>query len=132
VVPCGGSSRGHRRHVDLVARREAVATARAREEMPLAERIPGTAIFVTRSNKAVPHALLHVLKHFKSLHQRAVVLMVRTEDVPHVSADKRLTVRELGNGFIAAGPQHMLSPWRKQLFILVVLSNGHHVGREAL
>src|SRR6202008_1979720 len=65
------------------------------------ERIHGTAIFVTRNNEAVPHALLHVLKHFKSLHQRAVLMMVKTEDIPHVSEDRRLVVRELGNGFCA-------------------------------
>jgi len=90
--------------------RQAVAAASAREAMPLdafvrrfgserVERIPGTAIFVTRNNEAVPHALLHVLKHFKSLHQRAVVMTVRTVDIPHVREDKRLVIRDMGNGF---------------------------------
>jgi len=92
--------------------RATIATTRAREALPLSafcrqlgskriDRIPGTAIFVSHDNEAVPNALLHILKHFKSLHQRALVMTVRAEDVPHVGPDKRLSVRDLGNGFTA-------------------------------
>jgi KUP system potassium uptake protein len=90
--------------------RQAVAAARARDAIPLwsfidrgdadrMRRIPGTAIFVTSHNDAVPNALLHALKHFKSLHERAVVMTVRTEDVPAVSDERRLDIQELGHGF---------------------------------
>jgi KUP system potassium uptake protein len=67
-------------------------------ESPI-RRIPGTAIFVTANVEKVPNALLHALKHFKSLHERVIVMTVKTEDVPHVGAAERLETEALGNGF---------------------------------
>ena len=46
-------------------------------------RVPGTAVFLTASPEGAPLALLHYLKHAKSLHEQVVVLSVLTEDVPH-------------------------------------------------
>jgi KUP system potassium uptake protein len=40
------------------------------------ERVPGTAIFMTPNPAVVPHALLHSLKHYKTLHEQVVVLSV--------------------------------------------------------
>lgn len=48
------------------------------------QRVPGTAIFLTSTPDATPHALLHSLKHFKALHERNVFLTVVYEDVPTV------------------------------------------------
>jgi KUP system potassium uptake protein len=62
-------------------------------------RIPGTAIFMTRDPERVPVALLHALKHYKVLHDRVVMMLVETEDVPHVSDERRLEIEELGKGF---------------------------------
>ena len=62
-------------------------------------RVPGTAIFMTRDLTHVPVALLHALKHYKVLHERVVMMQVETEDVPHVSDEQRLEIRELGKGF---------------------------------
>ncbi|HVF83346.1 MAG TPA: potassium transporter Kup [Sphingomicrobium sp.] len=64
-----------------------------------ATRVPGTAVFMTSSAKGVPHALLHNLKHNKVLHERVMLLTVRIEDVPFITADKRLTTEEYGAGF---------------------------------
>ena len=36
--------------------------------------VPGTAVFMTANPAAVPHALLHSMKHYKSLHERVVLL----------------------------------------------------------
>src|SRR4029079_10139380 len=36
--------------------------------------IPGTAVFMTANPASVPHALLHSMKHYKSLHERIVLL----------------------------------------------------------
>jgi KUP system potassium uptake protein len=62
-------------------------------------RVPGTAVFLTGHPQGVPLALLHYLKHAKSLHERVVLLTVITEDVPHVPADERLSVAKLRHGF---------------------------------
>ena len=34
------------------------------------QRVPGTAVFLTSTPDATPHALLHSLKHYKVLHER--------------------------------------------------------------
>jgi KUP system potassium uptake protein len=44
-------------------------------------------------------ALLHALKHYKVLHQRAIMMQVDTQDVPHVPDDQRFEIAELGKGF---------------------------------
>ncbi|MGE5515967.1 MAG: potassium transporter Kup [Bacteroidota bacterium] len=62
-------------------------------------RVPGTAIFMTGTPDAVPVALLHNLKHNKSLHERVVFLRVVTESVPRVPARDRLVVEGLADGF---------------------------------
>ncbi|WP_114227720.1 MULTISPECIES: potassium transporter Kup [Sphingomonas] len=64
-----------------------------------ATRVPGTAVFMTSSANGVPHALLHNLKHNKILHERVMLLTVRIEDVPFVTAEKRLTHEDYGAGF---------------------------------
>jgi KUP system potassium uptake protein len=90
--------------------RRMLAELRSRDAMPLSHfmdrlnperpaRIPGTAIFMTRDLERVPLALLHTLKHYKVLHERVVMMLVETQDVPHVSDDQRLEIGELGKGF---------------------------------
>ncbi|MBU1362928.1 MAG: potassium transporter Kup [Gammaproteobacteria bacterium] len=63
------------------------------------ERVPGTAIFLTPNPEAVPHAMLHSLKHFKTLHEQVVVLSVSVFDVPYVPDIDRIEVRKLAGNF---------------------------------
>jgi KUP system potassium uptake protein len=64
-----------------------------------AERVSGTAVFMTSAPEGVPHALLHNLKHNKVLHERVILLTVRIEDVPYVSEARRTEMEDLGQGF---------------------------------
>lgn len=64
-----------------------------------AARVAGTAIFMASSNRGVPSALLHNIKHNKVLHERVVILTVEIEDVPNVNPEDRWQVAELGEGF---------------------------------
>jgi KUP system potassium uptake protein len=64
-----------------------------------AERVSGTAVFMTTAQDGVPHALLHNLKHNKVLHERVILLTVRIEDVPFVPQAKRVEMKEFGQGF---------------------------------
>ena len=64
-----------------------------------AERVPGTAVFMTTAKDGVPHSLLHNLKHNKVLHERVILLTVRIEDVPFVSNAKRIEHKSFGQGF---------------------------------
>jgi KUP system potassium uptake protein len=63
------------------------------------ERVPGTAIFLTPDPEAVPHALLHSIKHFKTLHEQVVILSVSVFDVPYVPDIDRIEVRRLAGNF---------------------------------
>jgi KUP system potassium uptake protein len=66
---------------------------------PSATRVPGTAVFMTSSASGVPHALLHILKLNKVLHERVILLTVRIEDVPYVLPEKRVEQLDYGSGF---------------------------------
>lgn len=61
-------------------------------------RVPGTAVFMYSNPEATPPALLHNLKHNKVLHERVVFLSVATAEVPHVPAERRVALEELGHG----------------------------------
>ncbi len=61
-------------------------------------RVPGTAVFMTRTERDAPPVLLWHLKHNRSLHQRLFILTVVTEPVPWVADAGRLEVREIAPG----------------------------------
>ena len=61
-------------------------------------RVPGTAIFLTATPDATPHALLHNLNHNKVLHERVVFLTVEIRDVPWVTFEERVTCERMGHG----------------------------------
>jgi KUP system potassium uptake protein len=62
-------------------------------------RVQGTAIFMTAATDAVPHALLHNLKHNKVLHDKTVFLTIVTHDVPFVPPEDRVQFEHLLKGF---------------------------------
>ena len=64
------------------------------------KRVEGTAVYLTPEAGAVPHALLHNLKHNKVLHERAVFLSATTDNVPHVAPEHGITVETLGHGVV--------------------------------
>ncbi len=64
-----------------------------------AQRVGGTAVFMTASPEGVPHALLHNLKHNKVLHERVVILTVLIEEVPVVDEENRIEYKDLGDNF---------------------------------
>jgi KUP system potassium uptake protein len=63
------------------------------------QRVSGTAIFMTSTPNAVPHALLHNLKHNKVLHDKTVFLTIIVHDVPSVPKEDRVQFERLLNGF---------------------------------
>ena len=62
-------------------------------------RVSGTAVFLTTNTDGVPHALLHSLKHYKTLHERVVLVTAKVLDVPRVQAPHRVKVENLSNNF---------------------------------
>ena len=62
-------------------------------------RVPGTAVFLTDDQDAVPHALLQNLKHNKVLHERNVLLTVEVLETPVAEAGERIRIDALGDEF---------------------------------
>ncbi|EKM5066235.1 low affinity potassium transporter Kup [Cronobacter turicensis] len=62
-------------------------------------RVPGTAVYMSRALNVIPFALLHNLKHNKVLHERVILLTLRTEDAPYVHNVKRVTLEQLSPTF---------------------------------
>ncbi len=60
-------------------------------------RVPGTAIFLTATPDATPHALLHNLNHNKVLHERVVFLNVEVGNVPWIEQEDSCDVEDMGN-----------------------------------
>ena len=63
-------------------------------------RVPGTAVFFTGDPDAVPTALMHNLKHNRVLHERNIILSIRTEETPRVPRHERLAVDRVSDSFI--------------------------------
>jgi KUP system potassium uptake protein len=81
-----------------------------RQEVPLRDlvnrldakpphRVAGTAIFLTGDPEGAPSALLHNLKHNKIIHERNIILTIRTAGTPRASADQRIEIEELSPSF---------------------------------
>jgi KUP system potassium uptake protein len=70
------------------------------------ERVPGTAVFMTPDPESVPHALLHSLKHYKALHEQAVILSVKVFDVPYVPVLDRVEMHRLSGNFVQVVVQY--------------------------
>jgi KUP system potassium uptake protein len=60
-------------------------------------RVTGTAVYLTATPEVVPHALLHSLKHYRTLHERLVFLTVEFRDVPWVPFEERVLCERMGN-----------------------------------
>jgi len=58
-------------------------------------RVPGTAVYMVRTADVVPHALLQNLRHNKVLHERIVLLALRTEGAAYVPDEERVTIERI-------------------------------------
>jgi len=64
------------------------------------QRVAGTAVFFTADPTAAPTALMHNLKHNRVLHERNIILSIRTEDTPRVPRYERISVERVSDTFI--------------------------------
>ncbi len=62
-------------------------------------RVNGTAVFLTGNPHAAPSALLHNLKHNHMLHERNIILTIKTVDVPRVPNSERVKIESLSDTF---------------------------------
>ncbi len=63
-------------------------------------RVPGTAVFLTGNPYAAPTSMMHNLKHNRVMHERNILLSIRTEETPRVARHERVTVERVSDHFI--------------------------------
>jgi KUP system potassium uptake protein len=62
-------------------------------------RVPGTAVFLTRTREGAPPVMVWHVNHNRALHERLFVLAIVIESVPWVSSERRLNFEQLAPGF---------------------------------
>jgi KUP system potassium uptake protein len=62
-------------------------------------RTPGVAIFPTSTPDVAPVALMHNLKHNQVLHERNVILTIRTAETPRVAEADRVKIEPINADF---------------------------------
>jgi KUP system potassium uptake protein len=63
---------------------------------PRVERVDGTAVYLNRNKATAPLAMRATVEHLHALSEHVVILSIETEPVPHVPADRRLILDDLG------------------------------------
>jgi KUP system potassium uptake protein len=69
-------------------------------------RVPGTAVFLTRTRRDAPPTMVWHLKHNRALHERLFVLTVDTAPVPWVTPSQRLGFEEIAPRFWRASARY--------------------------
>jgi KUP system potassium uptake protein len=91
--------RGRRVLWDKLYGRQPTVEAFIAKLAPELMRVRGTAVYMTGNPEVVPTALLHNIEHNQVLHEQAVLMTVRTQDIPYVPEDRRVEVAALDAGF---------------------------------
>jgi KUP system potassium uptake protein len=69
-------------------------------------RVPGTAVFLTRTQRDVPPVMVWHVKHNRALHEKLLVLTVTTQSVPWIKDAERLTFEEIAPRFWRAAARY--------------------------
>jgi len=62
-------------------------------------RVPGTAVFLTRTKIDAPPVMIWHLRHNRALHEKLFVLTVTIEQVPWINDSERLTFTQIAENF---------------------------------
>jgi KUP system potassium uptake protein len=62
-------------------------------------RVPGTAVFLTRTEQGIPPVMVWHVKHNRALHEHIVVIRIEVLSVPWVSSAERIVLSEVAPGF---------------------------------
>lgn len=105
-------------------------------------RVQGTAVYMSGDAWGVPVPLLHNLKHNKVLHERVVLLTIRTVDVPSVNKKERVRIDSMGPefyriianyGFMETPKiKHILEACREQGIHISLQDTTFVLGRETI
>ena len=62
-------------------------------------RVPGTAVFLTRTTQDTPPVMVWHVKHNRALHEHLFVLRVEVLPIPWIAAAERITIEEVAPNF---------------------------------
>jgi len=88
-------------------------------------RVPGTAVFLTRTLRDAPPVMVWHLKHNRALHERLFVLTVNTEPTPWVTPSERLSFEEIAPHFWRASARY---GFMERPDIPTLLGEAHELG----
>jgi KUP system potassium uptake protein len=88
-------------------------------------RVPGTAVFLTRTQRDAPPVMVWHLKHNRALHERLLVLTVDTEPTPWVTPSERLAFEEIAPQFWRASARY---GFMERPDIPALLQEAHQLG----
>jgi KUP system potassium uptake protein len=88
-------------------------------------RVPGTAVFLSRTQRDVPPVMVWHVKHNRALHQKLLVLTATTESVPWIKDSERLTFEEIAPNFWRAAARY---GFMERPDIPVLLEHAHGLG----
>jgi KUP system potassium uptake protein len=69
-------------------------------------RVPGTAVFLTRTERDTPPVMGWHVKHNRALHEHLFVLRVEVQSVPWVAPPNRLTIEKVAENFWRANARY--------------------------
>jgi KUP system potassium uptake protein len=69
-------------------------------------RVPGSAVFMTRTQRDAPPVMVWHVRHNRALHEKVFVLTTTIESIPWVKADNRLNVSEIAPNFWRASAHY--------------------------
>ena len=105
-------------------------------------RVKGMAVFLTSDPETAPASLLHNLKHNKVLHERNVILTVRSADTPRIAEEERVRLSRITDDFwrVDLVYGYMESPnvpkglaiLRKQGFKFDIMSTSFFLSRRSI
>jgi KUP system potassium uptake protein len=128
------------RHTDIPLPAFIKSVERRSEHAPVL--VPGTAIFLTSDPESAPAALLHNIKHNHVLHEKNVILTIRTINQPRTplaqryhmeQLSERFALIELRFGFMESqNVSQALAHLRKTGFKFDIMSTSFYLGRRKL
>jgi KUP system potassium uptake protein len=91
----GAAAISVRMHEALIPVPEFMADLAARN----VPRVPGTAVFLTRTEQGTPPVMVWHVRHNRALHEHVFVLRVEIQSVPWVSSRNRIAISEVAPNF---------------------------------
>jgi KUP system potassium uptake protein len=88
-------------------------------------RVPGTAVFLTRTQRGAPPVMVWHVKHNRALHERLLVLTIITEQVPWIGGGQRFAFEEQAPRFWRAIARY---GFMERPDIPVLLEHAHGLG----